>query len=178
MPLLERLASTPPRDGQPGKIAGTAGQLPFATKSGNELAEEINPFRRDLPPAITSRDMWPPLVIAACVVFLSDIFIRRVQLDFTALGERIRAWVSRRKVVQTPATLERLSAKKAEIRERYQPPLNDSPSTSEQPAVVAKPPTAVQTKPAEKQEPIQEETMTGRLLAAKKAMKDNQWRRD
>jgi hypothetical protein len=36
----------------------------------------------------------------------------------------------------------------------------------------------VKAKAPEKQEPMPEETMTGRLLAAKKAMKDNQWRRD
>jgi uncharacterized membrane protein len=178
MPLLERLARNSPRGGQPGKVVSEEGQLPFATEAGNKLAEELNPFRRDLPPASTSRDMWPPLVVAACVIFLSDIFIRRVQLDFTAIRGRILAWVSRRKVAQAPATLERLSAKKAEIRERYQPPTIETTPVVEQPAAVAKPQAAVKAKTPEKQEQVQEETMTGRLLAAKKAMKDNQWRRD
>ena len=178
MPLLERLANNSPQGGQPGKVASVEGQLPFATALGNKQAEEIDPFRRDLPPAMTSRDMWPPLVVAACVVFLSDIFIRRVQLDFGTLRERVRAWISRGKVAKVPATLERLSAKKAEIRERYQPPRIDTTPVVEQQARVAKPPTTAKVTPAEKQEPVPEETMTGRLLAAKKAMKDNQWRRD
>jgi uncharacterized membrane protein/Mg-chelatase subunit ChlD len=178
MPLLERLASSAPRGGEPGKIASVEGELPFATEAGSKLAEELDPFRRDLPPAITSRDMWPPLVVAACVVFLSDIFIRRVQLDFTAMRARVSAWVTRRKVVSAPATLARLSAKKAEIRERYQAPAVESAPAIDPQAVVAKPPAAVKTKAPDKQEPAEEETMTGRLLAAKKAMKDNRWRRD
>ena len=85
MPLLERLAGNVPHGGQPGKVASVQGQLPFATEAGSKVAEELDPFRRDLPPAITSRDMWPPLVVTACVVFLSDIFIRRVQLDLAAM---------------------------------------------------------------------------------------------
>jgi uncharacterized membrane protein len=183
MPLLERLASNAPRGGEPGKVASVEGQLPFATEAGNELAEELDPFRRDLPPAITSRDMWPPLVVAACVVFLSDIFIRRVQLDFTAIRARAGAWVSRRKIAQAPVTLARLSAKKAEIRERYQPPVIENSPGVEHQAVVAKPPATADRRQAagkapENQEPAQEETMTGRLLAAKKAMKNNQWKRD
>ena len=125
--------------------------------------------------------MWPPLVVTACVVFLSDIFIRRVQLDLTAMRSRLAAWVTHRKIVPAPATLARLSAKKAEIRERYQPPKIEGAAEIDSQAVVAKPQAAVKSQAAkapEKQESTEEETMTGRLLAAKKAMKDNRWRRD
>lgn len=176
MLLLERLVANSPRGGQPGKIAGAKDQLPFETEAGNNAAGELDPFRRDLPPAITSRDMWPSLVVAACAIFLSDIFIRRVQLDFTALRTRLSAWLKRSKVAEAPVTLTRLSAKKAEIRARYQAP------TIEQQVVIPKStapaPTQAAKTPEKQQPPIQEETMTGRLLAAKKAMKDNQRRRD
>jgi uncharacterized membrane protein len=175
LPLLEQLASNTPRGGSPGKVINANLETPFA----DEGAIEFDPFRRDLPPAITSRDMWPLLVVAACVVFLSDIFIRRVQIDFAGIGKKIGAWLTRKKEVEVPATLTRLSAKKAEIRQRYQP------TTTEAPEVVA---TAVaiepriakpQAKEAPKpEEPTVEESMTARLLAAKKAVRDNRWRQD
>ncbi|MDZ4657282.1 MAG: VWA domain-containing protein [Bythopirellula sp.] len=177
LPLLERLAGNTPEGGEPGQVVATNGELPFATEAGSKLAQDLDPFRRDLPPAITSRDMWPPLVVAACVVFFSDIFIRRVQLDFTGLGAWLSSLLTRRQLVEAPATLARLSAKKAEIRERYQPPAVEAPpvaiARTVQEVVAAKPQAAEtpQEKPAE-------ETMTSRLLAAKKAVKDNRWRKD
>ncbi len=180
LPLLERLAGNTPRGGVPGQMVLAAGEMPFASEAGNKLAQDLDPFRRDLPPAITSRDVWPTLVVVACVVFLSDIFVRRVQLDFRGLGARVSAWVTRHKVVEAPATLARLSAKKAEVRERYQPaPRAEVPSeavvvTAQKP-VTAKPQAV---KPAETLQPTVEETMTARLLAAKKAVKDNHWRRE
>lgn len=178
LPLLERLANNAPAGGQPGQVVGSDEELPFATKTGAKLAEDLNPFRRDLPPSITSRDMWPPLVVVACVVFLSDIFIRRVQVDISGLKTRLATALSRRKVVQAPATLARLSAKKAEIRERYQPPTVDAPPVSN--VAVNKPVAAKAqaTKSTEPQEKPAEETMTSRLLAAKKAVKDNRWKSD
>jgi hypothetical protein len=179
LPLLERLAGNTPKGGAPGQVIAAGGQLPFATEAGSKLAQDLDPFRRDLPPAETSRDMWPPLVVAACVVFLSDIFIRRVQLDFTGLGTRFSRLFARRQLVEAPATLARLSAKKAEIRDRYQPPTAEAPPVAivaaAQKPTVAKPPAV---KEVEIQEPSAEETMTSRLLAAKKAVKDNRWRRD
>jgi hypothetical protein len=122
--------------------------------------------------------MWPPLVVAACVVFLSDIFIRRVQIDLSRLKTRLASAMSRRNVVQAPATLARLSAKKAEIRERYQPPTVDAPPVNN--VAVNKPVAAKAqtTKPTEPQEKPVEESMTARLLAAKKAVKDNRWKSD
>lgn len=184
LPLLERLAESVPRGGEPGKLVEVDGQLPFATEAGTKLAQELDPFRRDLPPAVTSRDIWPPLVVAACVVFLSDIFIRRVQIDFTGVKSRLAAWMTRRKVVEAPATLERLSAKKAEVRQRYQPP----PSVEVDPTVVRKavataakaPSKTPENKAAEPEVKPQtsEESMTSRLLAAKKAAQENRWRRD
>ncbi len=178
LPLLERLAHNAPAGGQPGQMIGSDGELPFATEAGAKLAEDLNPFRRDLPPSITSRDMWPPLVVAACVVFLSDIFIRRVQIDISGLRAALTRLATRRNVVEAPATLARLSAKKAEIRERYQPPSADTTPVNN--VVAQKPVTAKQqaTQTAVPQEKPAEETMTSRLLAAKKAVKDNRWKSD
>jgi hypothetical protein len=175
LPLLEQLASNTPKGGEPGKVINTSLETPF----NDAGAIEFDPFRRDLPPAITSRDVWPLLVVAACVLFLSDIFIRRVQIDFTGIGKKIGAWLTHKKAVEVPATLTRLSAKKAEIRQRYQP------TTIEAAEVVA---TAVAIEPniakpqarepAVPEEPPVEESMTARLLAAKKAVRDNRWRQD
>jgi hypothetical protein len=149
-------------------------ETPFADAD----AIEFDPFRRDLPPAITSRDVWPLLVVAACLVFLSDIFIRRVQIDFTGINKKIGAWLTRKKTVEVPATLTRLSAKKAEIRQRYQSTTTESPEivaaiTTE--PTIAKPQANEAPKP---EEPAVEESMTARLLAAKKAVRDNRYRKD
>jgi hypothetical protein len=128
--------------------------------------------------------MWPLLVVAACAVFLSDIFVRRVQVNFSGVKIWLTRFLTRRKTVETPATLARLSAKKAEVRQRYQAPPQATPAqgnlprvepTSEpQQAAAAKPQAAKSTEPVE---PTVEESMTSRLLAAKKAVKDNRWRR-
>lgn len=178
LPLLERLANNAPEGGQPGQVIGNDEEMPFATETGAKLAEDLDPFRRDLPPSITSRDMWPPLVVAACVVFLSDIFIRRVQINISGLKGRLAGMLTRRKSVEAPVTLARLSAKKAEIRERYQPPAVDVPPATD--VAVGKPVVAKAqaTKPPESSEKTTEETMTSRLLAAKKAVKDNRWKSD
>lgn len=181
LPLLERLANNTPRGGTQGELATFEGELPFATEEGNRLARELDPFRRDLPPAITSRDMWPTLVVVACVFFLSDIFIRRVQLDLSGISSRVRAWLSRRKTVEAPATLQRLSAKKAEMRDRFQPPpqVAEGPATASLAQMQNSPTAKPQAKkPTEKQGQQVEESMTERLLAAKRAVKENRWRRD
>lgn len=178
LPLLERLAGNAPRGGHPGQVAMVEGQLPFATEAGDQRAIELDPFRRDLPPATTSRDMWPPLVVLACVVFLGDIFVRRVQLDFSAVSARVAAWWGDRRVAPAPVTLQRLSATKAEIRKRYQAPDIETSTAVDQAATIAKPTASGKTKAPAKQEPAREESMTARLLAAKKAHKEQRHRRN
>ena len=81
LPLLKTLAESVPRGGSPGVLVSSEGDLPFATTEGDKLARELDPFRRDLLPAVSSRDIWPELVVAASLIFFSDIFVRRVQLD-------------------------------------------------------------------------------------------------
>lgn len=119
LPLLKTLAGGVPRGGVPGILVTAEDSLPFATPEGDNLARELNPFRRDLPPAVSQRDVWPELVVAASLLFFSDIFVRRVQLDLAGLWERVAQVVKSRPAVEATVTLSRLSARKAEIRERY-----------------------------------------------------------
>ena len=68
-PLLKSIAELPAKGGEPGKLMPPLPEVP----ADNEKAEEklkpqlaIDPYRRDLPQAVASQDIWPWLVLAAC----------------------------------------------------------------------------------------------------------------
>lgn len=176
LPLLERLAQETPRGGERGQLVTVDGQPPLATEAGSALALELDPFRRDLPPAVARRDIWPLLVVLASVLFFGDVFVRRVQWDWTALRSWAGALVGAGQVPAAAPTLARLSAKKAEVRARYQP--WEAPDVP--PAVASPPrrdarPTPEQPSPSAEPEP--EESYTSRLLAAKRAAAEEHRRR-
>ncbi len=111
-PLLEAIAELPANGNQPGLIAeaGLTGENPLGS------VEEVDPFRRDLPPAEASRDVWPILVFLASCLFFGDIFVRRVQVGFEWLPPLATRFLRRRASTPPPAeTLGRLRSRKAEV---------------------------------------------------------------
>jgi Mg-chelatase subunit ChlD len=167
LPLLARLAEGTPRGGASGQLVTVEGESPFASEAGSQLALELDPYRRDLPPSFARRDVWPLLVVLASVLFFGDVFVRRVQWDFGALRAWFKRLVGKREAVAAPLTLARLTSKKAEIRAQYQArtPVEVRPVTGQSKRE------AIQAPPVEPpSEPTPEEdTYTSRLLAAKRA---------
>ena len=83
-PLLESIAELPAKEGEPGKLLPPLPDLPEERRRPSEQLQPqlaVNPFRRDLPQAVSSQDIWPWLVLAASVCFFGDVFVRRVQIN-------------------------------------------------------------------------------------------------
>ncbi len=119
-PLLESMAKLQAKGGEPGKLLPPLPDVPeeSAEKAlGLQLA--VDPYRRDLPQAVASQDIWPWLVLAASCLFFADVFVRRVQLSFLWLvpvWERFAQIVLRRELAgATPETMNRLRSRKAEV---------------------------------------------------------------
>ena len=92
--LLTELAAVQPKDGPPGQLIENSAE-PDAL--GKLL--EFNTFRHDLPKATSSQEAWHWLVLMASCVFLGDVFIRRVNVNFAWLPPllvRLRDFVLRR----------------------------------------------------------------------------------
>jgi uncharacterized membrane protein/Mg-chelatase subunit ChlD len=182
--LLESLASLPAKGGEPGKVLPP---LPNVSEQNAErvLAPQlaIDPFRRDLPKAVASQDIWHWLVMAGSCLFLADVFVRRVQLNFDWLApfwtRALDVVLRRERQAPAPETMSRLRSKKAEVDRsiesrrasaRFEPdaalPVDtevlktaEAKATSPRPAATPKP-TAVADEPAD--------SYTSRLLKAKK----------
>src|SRR4051812_27267331 len=121
-PLLQSIAELPAKAGEPGKLLPP---LP-AARAENEKAEEklkpqlaIDPYRRDLPQAVSRQDVWPWLVLAACCTFFGDVFVRRVQINLqwlVPIWTRLLDIVLRReRLIAAPETMARLRSRKAEV---------------------------------------------------------------
>lgn len=109
--LLETLASSEPEGGQPGQVAPALGEQP------SEALVETNAFRRGLALARSIRDAWPWFVLAACCLFLLDVFVRRVAIDFrwlTAAANKIRGKAPQQQADIT-ARLDALRKNKAQL---------------------------------------------------------------
>lgn len=121
-PLLTQIASLEPRGGQPGKLideeAGV--ELPAAGDIPEQLVA-VDPYRRDMPQAVSSQDRWPFLVLMASCLFFADVFVRRVQFDLSWMNPAID-WVKvnvlgRSEQVAAAPTMSRLQSKKRELRQ-------------------------------------------------------------
>ena len=80
-------------------------------------------FRRDpsLVPPRSFRDLWPDLLLAASLLFLADVGVRRVAPDFKRMGRAVGDyWTKLRggEVVQAPEYMEKLRSRKAEVAEQ------------------------------------------------------------
>jgi uncharacterized membrane protein len=121
-PLLEQMAGLEPRGGKPGKVidqeAGV--ELPSTGKLPDELVA-IDPYRRDMAPAIASQDRWPFLVLLGSCLFFADVFVRRVQFGFEWMRPAFDWFrtnvLGRAQPVPVQATMSRLQSRKREIRQ-------------------------------------------------------------
>lgn len=159
---------------------------------GEVIGPETDVFRRDFEAMSSYTDVWQWVLVAAVLVFLADVFVRRVILDY----DKVLAWVketlsalpwlgrlSTAKARQPAYTSRLLSAKKSAISQhKFEAPQGDGASDvsmilEEQTVQRARraaekraeaPPVS---EVAGKEAPV-EETFTGRLLAAKKRARE------
>ncbi len=132
LPLLESLVDIDVSGGEPGEII--RGEL---SDNGKQDLLSVNTFRPTLSTRIGIRDIWPFLVVMTGVVFLADVFVRRVALDFTWFTTLIRRWTSRGEQPEPSTGISRLQGRKAEIekqiesrraRTRFEPNVTDRSS--------------------------------------------------
>jgi uncharacterized membrane protein len=112
--LLQSLAEAPAGGGPPGEYSADG-----LMKLASQAQVVQNPFRRDLPPAVARREIWPWLVVAGTCLFWGDVFVRRVQVNLLWLAPalaRFRDWVLRREhAAPAPEVMSRLRSRKQEI---------------------------------------------------------------
>jgi uncharacterized membrane protein len=179
--FLAEIAEGVPQGGERGKliqapkgIADTAGLL------------ETNVFRPGYAAAKSRNAMWPLLLVATTVLFLGDVFCRRVLISFDWIWPLLNRWVLRRQSADDAdeSRMERLRKSKtsataqfasAETATRFEPVIiADAPAATaltDQPVVAVadapSPPivsdSAPDAKPAD---------FTSRLLEAKKRVRD------
>jgi uncharacterized membrane protein/Mg-chelatase subunit ChlD len=81
MRLLKDLAAMEPRGGQAGSFSKTS-----LTNDTVDQVLEQNSFRPTLTNSISIQDIWPFLLMCGTAVFFSDVFVRRVSLQWWAVG--------------------------------------------------------------------------------------------
>ncbi len=112
--MLDGLAALKARGGGAGILAP-----PLTTAPAMANVAGIDFFRHDLPPASGRRDLWPELVLAAVIVFVFDVFLRRVAFDMRMLlvpFAALRTWWSRQRgLVPAVETMQRLKSRKQEV---------------------------------------------------------------
>ena len=114
--LISELASVKPAGGEIGEVTAPLGV------TANESAENQNAFRGGLALARSIRDAWPWFVLAGCCLFLGDIFVRRVAINFDWIGvalKKIRG-KSEQKESTTTARLDALRKNKDLLEEELQ----------------------------------------------------------
>ena len=82
--LISELASVTPAGGETGEVTAPLGA------SSDESPENRNAFRGGLALARSIRDAWPWFVLAGCCIFLGDIFVRRVAINFDWIGVALK----------------------------------------------------------------------------------------
>jgi uncharacterized membrane protein len=182
--LLQRLAARTPKGGEPGQLIGGR-VVPGQTDS----LLNVNSFRRDLAKAISSRDIWPLLILLSSCVFFADVFVRRVNIGVDWIRpawQRVAALVLRRE--EEPVVderLERLRQRKQQLEgslderraaARFEPSADEladqsvlSSDAASAPPPPRKPPGDAPLGPGQ----VEPEDYTSRLLRAKRqAWKD------
>ncbi len=170
--LIDTLASVEPRGGTPGQVSP-----PLGTQPSEELID-TNAFRGGLALARSLQDVWPWFVMIGCYLFLFDVFIRRVAVNFRWVDA---AWKNMRgtpdeKQVAVTARLDALKKQKDSVGDslerkragvRFEPTMVDGGEEVDfgesSPATKVKPKAETQ-KSAEQEGP----TYTERLLEAKR----------
>ncbi len=179
--LLISIAGLTPKGGKPGKV------IPGSLAVGrvDELMS-VDPFRHNLPKAISTREIWPILLVLAGCVFFCDVAVRRVMIGFEWLVPLLLAvrnrLLGRDKEPVQDERLERLRSRKAQVGSKFderrssvrfepQPDEDVPPETLEQtmstPSRPAKHrPTGASAAPDSKED----DSYTARLLKAKERM--------
>ena len=100
--LLENIASM--TDGKITNLEGASG---------------VDFFRHDRPPAFRLREMWPLILLASMLFFLTDVAIRRIAIEWSEINKRFRwvlAWLRRRPAVTVNSpVMDRLRSRKESI---------------------------------------------------------------
>lgn len=197
VPLLESLAKLTAKQGEPGKLLEPLPEVPPTVENPTFEAQlEVDPFRRDLPLAVASQDIWPWLVMVASCLFLADVFVRRVQISLEWLAPAW-AWFAttvlrRERQVAHVETMSRLRSRKAEVDRaldsrraatRFEPDPTAPVDPAATQATSAKPsadgPRDKPATPAADVEQPPEDSYTSRLLKAKKQVwKDRDEKKD
>jgi hypothetical protein len=177
-PLLKQFAESVPKGGKPGKLI----EVPAAADPIQGLLA-TNVFRHDLPKASSSQDAWHYFLLISSCLFFTDIFVRRVQVNFGWMSpyyHRAMNWILRRE--EKPAEvvmLDRLKSRKAEVtgqieqrREavRFEMPQPDKPAdltVLEEPSSI-KPKESKPSSAPDISQKSEQESYTERLLKAKK----------
>ncbi len=186
LPLLQTIASLKPERGEPGVLVG-AEQNTMLTGNPQILPAllTVDPYRRDMPAAMSSQSIWPWIVLFASCLFFGDVFVRRVQIGFEWL-QPAWAWLDehvlgRQREVAVPATMSRLQSRKAEVQKQYETARAETRFEAVEEATTANEPSPLDTlggaapdrarqspAPQVGGEAKEEESYTSRLLKAKK----------
>ncbi|TWU24352.1 von Willebrand factor type A domain protein [Novipirellula galeiformis] len=81
--LMQSLATLKPRGGDAGEVT-----VPLDDQVSETLVN-TNAFRGGLALARSFRDAWPWFVLVSCGLFLGDVFVRRVAINFDWMGRAI-----------------------------------------------------------------------------------------
>lgn len=173
--LIQALAATQPRGGETGKITP-----PLELQPTEELIDS-NAFRGGLALARSIRDAWPWFVLAGCCLFLGDVFVRRVAINFDWIGaafKKIRGDTEAKDATVT-ARLDALKKHKESVGDslerrrasvRFEPtavtPSEDVDLTDQPTSTVPKPPVTEEASAAD-----DGPSYTERLLEAKRKAK-------
>jgi hypothetical protein len=144
---------------------------------------EVDPFRHNLPKAVSSREMWPLLLLLAACVFFCDIAARRVMIGFEWLAPLLAAvrngLLGRSRDEVKDERLERLRSRKAEVgtqinerraATRFEPQPDEQPPDQPLDATMLPPEQRDRQRPTDQPSPgpqLEEESYTERLLKAK-----------
>jgi hypothetical protein len=113
MRLIEQLANSTPLGGQTGKV------LPELNDTDMEELLRFDTYRPGLPPARSLKDIWPLVVLLGASLFLADVFIRRVAVDFGWPLRKLAAFMSQMKTSEVDLarqkSLERLRSSKSQV---------------------------------------------------------------
>ncbi len=111
--LLTALSETAPAGGKAGELTE-----PLSEETLDTLIER-NTFRGGLALARSMRDVWPWFVLAACCLFLGDVMVRRIALDWGWLGATWAKWRGSERAADAtrPSRLQMLKDRKEQVGE-------------------------------------------------------------
>lgn len=141
---------------------------------------DSNAFRGGLALARSIRDAWPWFVLAGCCLFLADVFIRRVAINFDFVGHALKKLrgIDSGKDAVTTARLDALRKNKESIGDslekrranvRFEPTATDA--SSDDTDLTDRPSSAAQEKAATETTEPEGPSYTERLLEAKRKAK-------